>query len=517
MGNTPTSTSSRGADGLRELYHRRALADELGGPKRVQRQHDRGLLTARERIELLVDPGSLFDFGKLMHSGIPGEEERTFGNGRLLAFGAIDGRPVAVAASDATVKGGSGGAGQRRRGDAFRRIIDEAALPLFELAQGGGARITDILTSKFAGWNGAALGRRLAFPRRHAEFVAVLGNYYAPWSVAGADYTVMTRDSNLSISSPPVVQEATGEIVTPFELGGWEVQAQITGQVDEVVEDDGEAIQALRRTFSYLPATPWEEPPVVKTGDPPDRIDPSLRTIVPEQPNRAYNVQTIIRSIVDRDSFLEWKPEYGKNLVTGLARMDGHTIAIIASQPMVRAGALDIPGVNKIRRMLTLCEEFHLPLLSLLDVPGVLPTLDQEHNRLLTGVYGLAIDRLRTPTPKISLDIRKAYGYAMFGMSASDPEWYTFAWPSAQIAFMGPEPGVRVAFRREWETSDDPQAFFEERARILRRDAFPWVGAEMGYLEDVLDPAETRPAIIRALAVARARMRDRTWRWPDRR
>ena len=517
MAQSSTSTASRGADGLRELRRRRALAEGLGGPERVRRQHDRGLLTARERIDLLLDPGSRFEFGTLMHAGIPGEEERTFGNGRLLAFGAVNGRPVAVTASDATVKGGSGGASPRRRSDAFRRIIDQAGLPVFDLAQGGGGRITDIMTSKFAGWGGSAMGRRLAFPRRHAEFVAVLGNYYAPWNVADADYTVMTRGSNLSISSPPVVQEATGEIVTPFELGGWEVQARITGQIDEIVDDDAAAIQALRRTFSYLPANPWEDAPVVKTDDPPGRLDPALRTIVPEQPNRAYDVTKIIRSIVDRDSFWEWKAEYGRNLVSGLARMDGHTVAIIASQPTVRAGSLDIPGVVKIRRMLTLCEEFRLPLVTLLDVPGVLPTLIQEHNRLLAGVYGLAVDRLRTPTPKIALDLRKAYGYAMFGMSASDPEWYTFAWPSAQLAFMGPEPGVRVAFRRDWEASADPMAFLAEQAAILRRDAFPWMGAEMGYLEDVIDPAETRPVLIRALAVARARMRDRPYRWADHR
>lgn len=428
-----------------------------------------------------------------------------------MGFGRIEGRPVAYSASDATIKGASGGYGSRRRGTALHRIVDHAALPMFELAQGGGARITDIMTSRFAGNFGAGLGRRLAFPRRGAMFLAVMGNYYAPWNVADADFSVVTRSSNLSISSPPVVEEATGLKVDPMELGGAEMHARVTGQVDLLAADDREAIATLRRVFAYLPGDAWEEPPTVASGDPPGRTDESLRRLVPSQPNRAYDMGRLVRSVFDGDSVLELLPEFARNLLAGLARLDGHPVTFIANQPMFRAGSIDLDACIKISRILTMCERFRLPLISFIDVPGVLPTPEQERRRLLAHVYALAIQRLRAPIPKISVVVRKAYGYAYYGMSGADHEWFGAAWPSAQIAFMGPEPAVRVAFRREWEAAADSDAFLQERAEEFRRLAEPWDGADLGYLDNVLDPAETRPWLVRALEVSLARM---TWKRP---
>ncbi|MCC7366554.1 MAG: methylmalonyl-CoA carboxyltransferase [Dehalococcoidia bacterium] len=490
-----------------ELRRRRAIAHGLGGPERVQRQHDRGFLTARERVELLLDPGSQVEFGQLVHSGTPGEEDRTIGDGRLVGFGTVGGRPIAYTASDATIKGASGSAGSRRRGTAFHRIVEEAALPTFDLSQGGGARITEIMTSRFAGYFGAGMGRRLAFPRREALFIAVMGNYYAPWMVADSDYSVMTRGSNISISSPPVVEEATGMKIDPFELGGAAIHERKTGQVDTIVPADADAVAALRHAFAYLPGNAWEDAPVLRTGDSRQRTDPALREIVPVQPNRAYDVKRVIRSVFDRDSFLEWAPEYGKNLVCGIARLDGHTVAVIANQPMQRAGALDKEACIKIARTLTACDRFRIPLVSFIDVPGVLPTPDQEHRRLLTHVYGLAIQRLTVPVPKVSVFMHKAFGYALWGMSGADHEWYHLAWPTAQIAFMGAEPGVRVAFRREWEAAANQDAWLLQRASEVRRMMEPWEGAECGYLDNIIDPAETRPQLVRALEISRRRMR----------
>ena len=444
---------------LDELDRRRELAAGLGGPERVQRQHDRGLLTARERIELLCDPGSVYYFGGLAHSGIAGEEERTYGDGTILAFGEIEGRSIASSATDATIKGGSGGFGSRRRSEAFARLVASAHLPKFDLAQGGGARITQILGSRFTGFSGPTLGRRLAFPRTHSHFVAVLGNYYAPWNVADADYSVMTKRSNFSVSSPPVIEEATGEQVTPEEVGGWEVHARTTGQIDNVAEGDAEAIAMLRRVFGYLPSNPWEDAPVLDSGDPVDRESPELRTLVPDHPLRPFDVHKAIEAIVDRGSFLEFQPEYARNLMTGLARIDGQTIAVMGNQPFHAAGSLEVPSGLKLRRLLRACEAFRIPLVSMIDVPGVMPTLQHEHHRLLMAVFGAMVDRLRAPVPKISVFMRKAYGLALWTMSGADPEWYSFAWPTAQLAFMGPEPGVRVAFRREWDAAPDPAEY----------------------------------------------------------
>lgn len=500
---------------LDELDRRRELVAGLGGPERVQRQHDRGLLTARERIELLCDPGSVHYFGSLAHSGVPGEEERTYGDGRILAFGEIEGRPIACSATDATIKGGSGGFGSRRRGEAFSRLASTAHLPVFDLAQGGGARITQILGSRFTGFGGPTVGRRLAFPRTHSHFVAVLGNYYAPWNVADSDYSVMTKRSNFSVSSPPVIEEATGERVTADEVGGWEVHAKITGQIDNVGEDDAEAIAMLRRVFTYLPGNPWEDAPVVPSGDPVDRESPELRSLVPDHPLRPFDVRKAIHAIVDQGSFIEFQPEFARNLVTGIARLDGQTIAIIGNQPFHAAGSLEVQSGLKLRRLIRVCEAFRIPLVSMIDVPGVMPTLAHEHNRLLMAVFGAMVDRLRTPVPKISVFMRKAYGLALWTMSGADPEWYSFAWPTAQLAFIGPEPGVRVAFRREWESAPDPAEYVRTQSEILRREAEPWEAAELGYIDGVIDPAQTRAAIAQALRVGRARIRHRRWRRPE--
>jgi acetyl-CoA carboxylase carboxyltransferase component len=505
-----TSTATRAAtrEGIAELRHRRRVAAGLGGPERVQRQHDRGLLTARERVELLLDPGSETPFGPLVHSGVPGEEDRTMGDGQLLGFGRVDGRWVAYEASDATIKGASGGAGSARRRRAFHRLVETAGLPMFGLMQGGGARITDIVTSRFAGFHGPNVGDRLAFPRRGAHLIAVLGNYYGPGPTIDAEYRVMTAPSNFSVSSPAIVEEATGEKVSRFDLGGAAVHGKITGEIDGIVPDDAAAIARLRRVFSYLPANAWEEAPVVRTGDPWDRREESLRTLAPAKPQRPFNVKKAITAVMDRDSYIEWMPDFAKQLTCGIARLDGHTVVVIANQPGVRAGSLDVESGTKVRRMLKTCELLRLPLVAFIDVPGVLPTVEEEHRRLQDAVWGLGVDRVRLPQPKLSVILRKGYGFAIFAMSGADPEWYSYAWPSAQIAFVGPEPGVRVAYRKEWQAAADKDAFVASYAEQIRRDSEPWAGAQMDYLDDVIDPAETRPTLVRALTVARERMRN---------
>ena len=255
------------------------------------------------------------------------------------------------------------------------------------------------------------------------------------------------------------------------------------------------------------PATPGSRRPSCAAGTPSIAASPSLRDIIPDHLNRAYDVRKIIRLVVDRDSFMEWTPDYASNLVAGLARFDGHAVAIIANQPARKAGSLDVSAVNKIDRMLRACDAFRLPLLSFVDVPGVIPNVEQEHHRLLTVLYDMAIRRIRVPVPKIAISLRKGYGYAYPGMSASDYEWHTIAWPTSQIMFMGPEPGVRVAFRREMEAAPDPQAYLEERAETFRERGEPWIGARLGYLDDVIDPADTRPVLARILEICRRRMR----------
>ncbi len=512
-------TQATAEGGIAELARRRTIAAGLGGPERVRRQHDRGFLTARERVGLLLDPGTNVPFGPLVNSGVPGEEHRTMGDGQLLGFGRIDGRWIAYAASDATIKGASGGAGSMRRGGAFERIVADAGLPRIGLMQGGGARITDIVSSRFSGFPGPAhIARHQGFPRRGALLTAVLGNYYAPWSVADADFRVMTEPSNFSVSSPPIVEEATGEAVTPFELGGRDVHAKVTGEIDVIVADDAAAIATLRRAFSYFPANAWEEPPVVRTGDPPDRMEESLRTLVPSKPQRPFDVRKAITAVMDRGSFIEWMPEFARQLVCGVARLDGHSVAVIGNQPAIRAGSLDAKSSIKVRRMQRVAQAMRLPTVSFIDTPGVLPTVEEERQRLLDGLVDMFAERIALTQPTIAVHLRKGYGAAIFAMHGADPEWYSLAWPSAQIAFVGPEPGVRVAYRKQWQAAADKDAFVAEHAKVIQKNSEPWAAAQLDFLDDVIDPAATRPILVRALATARARVRNserqRGWERP---
>jgi len=494
---------------LAELHRRRSCADELGGVAAVERAHARGLLTAPERLELLLDPGSRVPFGTLFHSDDLSRADETFGDGELEGFGTIDGRWVAYFASDPRVKGGSSGAADFLHAETFRNIVEKAALPLIYLMQGGGARIDEAMSSLFVAFPGTGLGARKVFPRRGVFLTAVLGSYYAPWNVAQADFSVMTESSNISLTSPPLVYLGTGQKVSADELGGAQVQARLTGQVDAVAPDEVAALAMIRVAFGYLPSRAGIDPPVVDGDDSPDRMCPELYDIVPMVLNQAYDVRRVITTIVDRDSFLEFSPEFARNLVTGLARMNGRTILLMANQPKFLAGVIDSAAVIKAKKIFNLCDELNLPLLSLVDTPGVLPTKEQEHRGLMTALFENGIRRFRPTAPKVIVILRKAVGFAMQVMSAGDPEGITFAWPDTQICFTGVEACVRVVHRREIEESDDPNALIAELSERYTGTSAPWTAAHVGYLDDVIDPAETRMRVMRAFEVTRRRQRVR--------
>jgi acetyl-CoA carboxylase carboxyltransferase component len=488
---------------LAELHRRRNCADNLGGVVAVERAHARGLLTAPERLELLLDPGSRVPFGTLFHSDNLSQADETFGDGELDGFGTIDGRWVAYFASDPRVKGGSGGPADFLHAETFRNIVEKAALPLIYLMQGGGARIDEAMSSQFIAFPATGMGVRKVFPRRGVFLTAVLGSYYAPWNVAQADFSVMTESSNISLTAPPLVYVGTGQQVTAEELGGAQVQARVTGQIDAVVPDEVAALAMVRVAFGYLPSRAGIDPPIVDCGDSPDRSCPELYDIVPTALNRAYDVRRVITTIVDRNSFLEFSPEFARNLVTGLARMNGRTVLLIANQPKFLAGVIDSGAVIKAKKIFNLCNELDLPLLSLVDTPGVLPTKEQEHRGVMTALYEHGIRRFRPTAPKVTVVLRKGVGFAIGAMSGGDPEGITFAWPNSQICFTGVEACVRVVHRREIEESDDPSALITELSERYTGTSAPWSAAHVGYLDDVIDPAETRMRVIRAFEVTR--------------
>lgn len=491
--------------GLAELHRRRQLAAHVGGDEAVATAHRRGLLTPPERLALLLDRGSEMHFGTLFHSDDLSVAEQTFGDGEQCGFGTIDGRPVAYFASDPRVKGASAGPATMRKAEQFRHVVEKAALPVVYLMQGGGARIDDVMSAGFIMAPGTGMGARKLFPRRGALLTAVLGAYYAPWNVAHADFSVMTEASNISLTAPPLVLVGTGQQTTPEELGGSDVQRRITGQIDAVVPDEHAALAMVRRVFSYLPSHARAAAPVVDTGDDRDRPCPELHDIVPLEMRRGYDVRKVIASIADRGSFLEYAPDFAKNVVTGLVRLDGRTVVVMANQPMAMAGVIDVNAVVKMRKALGLCGDLGLPLLSLVDTPGVLPTREQERQRLMTVLYQHGVDRLRPTVPKAVVVLRKGVGFALQVMSAGDPEAITFVWPNSQICFTGVEACVRVVHRREIESADDPAARIAELAEYYTGRSAPWEGARLGYLDDVIDPAETRSRVIRALEVTRWR------------
>ena len=490
---------------LSELRRRRQVAAHVGGPEAVERAHARGLLTAPERVELLLDPGSHVKFGSLFHSDELGRAEETYGDGDLCGFGTVDGRWVAYFASDPRVKGASGGPASMRKGETFRNVVERSALPLVYLMQGGGARIDDVMTPGFIMAPGTGMGARKLFARRGVLLTAVLGAYYAPWNTAHADFAVMTEHSNMSLTAPPLVLVGTGQQTTPQELGGPEIHGKVTGQIDAVVPDEASAIAALRRAFSYLPARAGGEIPVVDTGDPVSRACPELYGIVPERMSRVYDVKQVIEAIVDRGSFFEYAPDFARNMVTGLARVGGRSVVVMANQPKVAAGVIDVNGVFKARKALGLCAELGLPLVSLVDTPGVLPTKEQEYQRLMVALYDHGVARLRAKVPKAVVVLRKGVGFALQVMSAGDPEAVTFVWPNSQICFTGVEACVRVVHRRQLEEADDPAALSAALVEYYSGQSSPWSGAHLGYLDDVIDPAETRAKVARALEVTRWR------------
>ena len=483
---------------LENLVQLRRLREQFFAPNPAgdERAHSRGLLTANERIELLLDPGSQWAFG--------------YGLGPTplqLGFGEIHGRPVLYKAHDAS--GGVGAYNLRSRVNmrAVGHIVDKAALPMFYLFQGAGGQIEDhVMSSGFSAVGGQNVGARSSVPRRGGVFTAILGNSFAPWAASVADFSVMTPRATATFVSPFIIEFATGKRPDLYEMGGVDVHTKLTGQICRRAEDEAEAMQTLRTCFSYLPGHAFESAPRIMSGDPKDRCDEELRTLVPKYPNRPYEVRKIIERVVDRDSFFEWQPEFGMNLVTGFARLDGHTVAIMANQPKVRGGAIDMNALIKARRIVKTARTFSLPLLTFCDTPGIMTTQEEEHKGLLTETTVYISEKMASEVPTVCVTLGKGIGMGYFIMGCSDPEAITLSWPTTQIAYLGPEGGAAVVHRKALaavEEPDDHRRMLDELAEPFRRNMNPWRGAQMATIDNIIDPAETRPRIIQAFEALR--------------
>ncbi len=487
---------------LRRLKEQAQLG---GGLKRIEARHKQGKLTARERLDLLLDPGSFREIGMFVthratEFGMP--EKRYLGDGVVTGWGTIDGRLVYVFSQDFTVMGGSLGEAHAHK---IIKILDMAlknGAPVIGLNDSGGARIQEGVDS-LGGYAEIFLRNTLAsgvIPQISVIMGPAAGG--AVYSPAITDFIFMVRHSSyMFVTGPQVVKAVTHEDVSFEDLGGADVHATKSGVAHWVGDSEAETLMAVRRLLSYLPQNNMEDPPVVETGDDPLRSDEELDYIVPDDPSKPYDIKEVIRHVVDNGEFYEIHEQFAPNIVVGFARLGGRTVGIIANQPAVLAGVLDINASTKAARFIRFCDAFNIPLVTFEDVPGFMPGTVQEHGGIIRAGAKLLYAYAEATVPKLTVVTRKAYGGAYDVMSSKHLRGdFNVAWPSAELAVMGPDGAVNIIFRRELAEAEDPVARKAELvAEYREKFANPYIAAARGYLDDVIEPHETRPRLINAL------------------
>ncbi|PQJ35382.1 methylmalonyl-CoA carboxyltransferase [Salinibacter sp. 10B] len=503
----PTS-STTDAQTHRELYedlqHRREEAAKGGGDARIERQHEKDKLTARERLDILLDDGSFEELGTFVRhqeTNFDLDENRPYGDGVVTGYGTIHGRLVYVFSQDFTVYGGSLG---RAHADKIVNVMEKAlenGAPLIGLNDSGGARIQEGVKS-LGGYadifklNTDASG---VIPQISAIMGPCAGG--AVYSPAITDFTFMVEDTSyMFVTGPHVVKTVTQEDVTAGELGGARTHATKSGVSHVTCKNDVDCLRRIRDLMSYLPQNCEEDPPRQSRDEVSSALDgEELDALVPEEPNKPYDMRDVIRHIVDKDDFFEIQPDFGENLITGFSRLGGRPIGIVANQPAVLSGTLNIDASVKGARFVRFCDAFNIPLLVFEDVPGFLPGTDQEWNGIIKEGAKLLYAFCEATVPRITVITRKAYGGAYDVMNSKHIGGdLNFAWPTAEVAVMGPKSAVEIIYRDELQEADDPEAAKDEFVEQYREAfATPYVAAEYGYVDDVIKPSETRRRLLR--------------------
>ena len=501
-------------DAVEELRQKRAEAELGGGEARIESQHEKGKMTARERIDFLVDDGTFNEvdpFVEHRSTNFGMEEKRFAGDAVVTGYGEVDGRKVFLFAHDFTVLGGSVG---EVVADKICKVMDRAienGVPVIGLNDSGGARIQEGVDSlvgfaKIFERNTKASG---LIPQISAIMGPCAGG--ATYSPALTDFTFMVQDpSHMFITGPDVIETVTGEQVSKEELGGAGSHSTKSGVAHFSYPSEEEALESIRRLLSYLPANNMEDPPRVKPWDDPDREIPGVTDIVPSAPRKPYDMTKVIDAIVDEDSFFEVHGNWARNVVVGFSRMDGQSVGVVANQPRVSAGTLDIDAAEKAARFVRFCDSFNIPILTLVDVPGFMPGTDQEHNGIIRRGAKLIYAYAEATVPLLSVVVRKAYGGAYIVMSSkflgSD---VNYAWPGSEMAVLGPRGAVNILYRNEIADADDPDARRQELMDEFRDEfANPYGPAKRGYLDDVIEPKETRKRLIQDLDLLQRKRED---------
>ena len=501
-------------DIIRQLDEKRAAARLGGGQQRIDAQHAKGKLTARERIEVLLDPSSFEEWDMFVEhrcTDFGMAEQKIPGDGVVTGYGTINGRLTFVFSQDFTV---FGGALSEAHAEKICKIMDHAmkvGAPVVGINDSGGARIQEGV---------ASLGGYAEVFQRNVEASGVIpqislimgpcagGAVYSP---AMTDFIFMVKDTSyMFVTGPEVVKTVTHEEVSAEELGGAVTHTTKSGVADLAFENDVEALMMVRRLVSLLPSHNRQQPPVVPTEDPAGRIDDSLDTLAPDNPNQSYDMKELIFKVVDESDFFELQPGHARNIIIGFARMEGSTVGIVANQPLVLAGCLDIKSAIKAARFVRFCDAFNIPIVTFVDVPGFLPGTAQEYGGIIKHGAKLLYAYAECTVPKVTVITRKAYGGAYDVMSSKHLRGdVNFAWPSAEIAVMGPKGAVEIIFRKEL---DDAAKIALRTEEYRQKFANPFIAGQRGYIDDVIMPHETRRRICRSLAMLREKKLENPWR-----
>jgi propionyl-CoA carboxylase beta chain len=500
-----------------ELERKREQARLGGGDDRIAKQHEKGRLTARERIEVLLDPDSFEEYDMFMehrceHFGM--EKNRIAGDGCVTGQGTINGRLVFIYSQDFTVLGGSLSETNAKKICKIMDMAMKVGAPVIGINDSGGARIQEGVDS-LSGY--AEIFQRNVLASGVVPQISLImgpcagGAVYSP---ALTDFTFMVSGSSyMFVTGPEVVKTVTHEVVSQESLGGAEVHTKKSGVADRAFHHDIDALLQTRRFFNFLPLSNRSGVPFRPTPDPADRVEVSLNTLVPENPNKAYDMKELIFRVVDEGDFFEIQPEWAKNIIVGFGRMEGRTVGIVANQPMHLAGCLDIDASRKAARFIRFCDAFEIPLVNFVDVPGFLPGTAQEHNGIIRHGAKLLYAYAEATVPKITVITRKAYGGAYIVMSSKHLRGdVNYAWPTAEVAVMGPKGAVEIIYRDKLKNQDEATKRVDE---YREKFASPFVAASRGYIDDIIRPQNTRWRICRALTLLRDKKLENPWKKHD--
>ncbi len=500
---------------IEELIESKNKISLGGGEKRIEKQHKSGKFTARERINLLLDEGSFVEidaFVKHRCTNFEMEKVKAEADGVVTGYGTVDGRLIFVYAQDFTVLGGSLGEMHAAKICKVQDMAIKMGAPIVGFNDSGGARIQEGVDA-LSGYGNIFYRNTLAsgvVPQISVIVGPCAGG--AVYSPALTDFIFMVENTGMMfITGPQVIKSVTGEEVSQEELGGAMTHNKISGVAHFIDSNEEDCIRRIKRLLSYLPSNNLEEPPIIETDDNINRVEERLNEIIPENPNKSYDMKEIINILADKGEFFEVQPYYAQNMITGYIRLNGMTVGVIGNQPKVLAGCIDVNASDKASRFIRTCDAFNIPLLNLVDVPGFLPGTEQEYGGIIRHGAKMLYAYSEATVPKVTLIIRKAYGGAYLAMCSKDlGADQVFAWPNAEIAVMGPEGAANIIFKKEIEGSEDPVEFRKEKIAEYKDTVNnPYIAASRGYVDDVIVPSTTRPRLISAFDMLRSKREER--------